>query len=327
MEFITTETRLPVITTNFEEVKKYIEEKRDMYRGIIVTEDTLKESGADLSELIKIRTFIDKFRKEKKKEMSAPITAFENQCKELLAIEAEAENPLAEGIRQFDEERRRKKKEQALKFITGAVTDRGLNAKYAAKLEMKDGYVLLTATAKSVREEIGKEADRLLMEQKQEESDIALIRHTVEKENESLLTNPDAEEFTAMMDRKSVQDILDSVSRRASDIREAQKKAEEKAKADMENARRAMEETKVEIPPVITPSAVRVFQEAASGTGRSDVSIPEKKNISGEMPGQWQITFSVTGSFSRMRELCNFLKKEQFSYSVIEQKTTGGNGL
>ncbi len=327
MEFITTATQLPVITTNFEEVKKYIEGKRDMYKGVIVTEDTLKESRADLSDLIKIRTSIEEFRKSKKKEMLVPITAFENQCKKLLAIEAEAEAPLAAGINKLDEERRQKKRELAKKLIQEAITARGLNTKFASRLELKDSYVLLTATQKGVKTEIGQDADALLALQNAEEENIALIKDTVNKENADLLTALKPGEFASLIDKKPIRDIMELIRCRASDIREAQKLAEERA-------RKAAERAKVETPPVIAQEQmqttntqpVNYVHTTTPSCPNPSAAIPAQTPIAPTAPApsqseeKWNVTFSVSGSFAQMKELCDIIKSKQLIYSILEQK-------
>ena len=76
----------PVIEINFDHLKTTLTETLEKYNGIIVTEETLSGCKATQKELAGVRNKIDRYRIDKKKELSKPITAFENQCKELVAF-------------------------------------------------------------------------------------------------------------------------------------------------------------------------------------------------------------------------------------------------
>ena len=100
---------LPVINMNFEEVKASLIETTEKYKGIIVTEDGLMDCKATQKDLAKIRNDIDSYRKAVKKEMEKPIKEFESQCKELISLVEDAEQPIKEGILLFDNKRREEK--------------------------------------------------------------------------------------------------------------------------------------------------------------------------------------------------------------------------
>lgn len=81
------------ITTNFEEIEANLKMVLADYKGIIVTEDTLKESKKDLAQLRKIIKDIEDSRKAIKREWDKPYTAFETRCK---LLEAMVEEPITE---------------------------------------------------------------------------------------------------------------------------------------------------------------------------------------------------------------------------------------
>ena len=97
---------MPVIEVNFEEVKKALAETLTKYENIVVTEETLSGCKATQKELAGVRTKIDTYRKDKKKALSEPIIAFENQCKELIALIEKAEQPIKDGIKVFDDKKK-----------------------------------------------------------------------------------------------------------------------------------------------------------------------------------------------------------------------------
>lgn len=74
------------IESNLTEIETQLREVADSYKGIIVTEDTIKDSKKDLADLRKIRTSIEDARKEVKKQWEVPYKEFESKCKNLLAI-------------------------------------------------------------------------------------------------------------------------------------------------------------------------------------------------------------------------------------------------
>lgn len=85
--------KLGTIETNFEEIEKNLKITLANYKGIIVTEDTLKESKKDVAELRKLKTSIDNEKKAIKKAWNEPYTEFENKCKELMTL---VDEPIAE---------------------------------------------------------------------------------------------------------------------------------------------------------------------------------------------------------------------------------------
>lgn len=85
--------KLGTIETNFEEIEKNLKTTLANYKGIVVTEDTLKESKKDVAELRKLKTSIDNEKKAIKKAWNEPYTEFENKCKELMTL---VDEPIAE---------------------------------------------------------------------------------------------------------------------------------------------------------------------------------------------------------------------------------------
>jgi len=130
--------QLPIINMNFEEVKASLIETTEKYKGIIVTEEGLKDCKATQKELAGVRNKIDDYRKAIKREMEKPIKEFEGQCKELIGLVEEAEKPIKDGILIFDNKRRDEKKLKALELINECVQALGLEEKYASRLTVLD---------------------------------------------------------------------------------------------------------------------------------------------------------------------------------------------
>ena len=161
---------MPVIQINFEELKENLTASLKKYKNMVVTAETLPACKAQKKELASLRTKVDNYRKTKKKELSEPITAFEAQCKELIALISDAEKPLEEGIQVFDDKKRDAKRNFAQGAILEVVKELGLTEKYAIQLTVLDKYCNLTAKEIDVRNDIEQRGLVLQGEQKKEEA-------------------------------------------------------------------------------------------------------------------------------------------------------------
>ena len=104
-------TALPaVLEFNFEDLKKALAERMELYRGLVVTEDGIKAAKQDRSDLNKLREAIEAKRKEVKKACMAPYTEFEGRVKELVQL---VDAPIAaiDGqLKEYEEKRRAEKR-------------------------------------------------------------------------------------------------------------------------------------------------------------------------------------------------------------------------
>lgn len=104
-------TALPaVLEFNFEDLKKALAERMELYRGLVVTEDGIKAAKQDRADLNKLREAIEAKRKEVKKACMAPYTEFEGRVKELVQL---ADAPIAaiDGqLKEYEEKRRAEKR-------------------------------------------------------------------------------------------------------------------------------------------------------------------------------------------------------------------------
>ena len=104
-------TALPaVLEFNFEDLKKALAERMELYRGLVVTEDGIKAAKQDRADLNKLREAIEATRKEVKKACMAPYTEFEGRVKELVQL---VDAPIAaiDGqLKEYEEKRRADKR-------------------------------------------------------------------------------------------------------------------------------------------------------------------------------------------------------------------------
>lgn len=295
---------LPVINANFEEVKVSLIETMEKYKGIVVTEDGLKDCKATQKDLAKIRNDIDTYRKLIKKEMTAPITEFENKCKELIALVKETETPILEGIAIYDEKRRQEKIDYILDNITIAVNEVGLNEKYAARLNVNDIKFTLNTSLKSIREDINEKAKNLkalqIAEEEKIKSDISIIETTVQASNEGqevvLEVNNYIDKYKNGMPLNGVIQVINNDRRLI----------ETTAKKTLERVEKETKENEVAIPEEIKAPEVKVEEYRDRKVNENEI----KKCF---------YTLKIIHDLDHMRELAKFLKENGFKFEKLDE--------
>lgn len=117
MELKMQEVQFPkVIEFNFEELKKEITEKAELYKNMVYTDDTIKEAKADKATLNKFIKVLEDKRKDVKKECLQPYEEFEKQIKELVAIVDEPVKLIDSQVKEFEEKKKADKLEKIKEF-------------------------------------------------------------------------------------------------------------------------------------------------------------------------------------------------------------------
>lgn len=103
---------IKAIEWNYDELKAELSQKLEDYKGLVYTEEQIKEAKADRAKLNALATAIDSKRKEIKKQCLQPYEAFEAQIKDLLALIKEPVSLIDTQIKDFEEEKKKKKLEE-----------------------------------------------------------------------------------------------------------------------------------------------------------------------------------------------------------------------
>lgn len=143
-----------VFKWNKDEIKTYFEAQLEKYKGLVVTEENYKEMVSAKNEIVKYRTTLDKFCKEKKRELKSSIELFEEEVNEVLKVVYDAEKPLAEQIKYFDEKEAQAKTETINKFIEKMVEKYNVRAEYAEQLQRDKRWLNKTAKMKDIETSI-----------------------------------------------------------------------------------------------------------------------------------------------------------------------------
>lgn len=298
MKKIELNKQLPVITMNFEEVKNSLIDTVKKYKGIIVTEEGLQDCKATQKELAGLRIKIDNYRKEVKKEMSKPIDVFENQCKELIKLIIDAEDPIKKGILVFDNAKKEEKRKVALNIISEVVKEHQLSEKYANQLNVLDKYMNLTAKPSEVKKDIEQRVFILLQEQKRELEMLEIIKDAIENANKDIKTHLKLEDFQNLINMNiPTNKIIREINKRAEIIREAEKPK-----------------------PIETP---KIEDEVKQESVKQPVSIPISPNKE-HLPKESQeeplycIELRVVGTREYIAQLGQYLKDNNYNYTKLK---------
>lgn len=289
MNNLVVNTQIPVITTNFEEVKESLMVNLERYKGIIVTDETLKDCKATQKDLAGLRTKIDKYRKETKSTLQDPIKTFESECKELIALIEEVEKPIKEGISSFDEKRRQEKVLSALDYLRAKMEENELNEKYRLRISIHDIKINLTNSMKSIKEEIDVKVSNLKALQEAELREKTLVQNTITQYintvNEDINTKLTYSEFSKFVeDGWTVDKIMQLINGQVKKIKEAEKQKEVTPVETIEQ--KPVEPVKVKEP---------VTQE------------------------KFFVELKIVGDKYKMGELKNFLMTRNFQHELLKQ--------
>lgn len=120
---------LPV-KTNFEDVEAYLSNLVEKYTGLVVTDENQKDMEKTLREVVSIRTGIQKFEINGKRQLKKPVDDFARQCKNLLAIVNSVEAPLKEQLNVYENKRRDELQAAIGREFTAKADAAGLREEY-----------------------------------------------------------------------------------------------------------------------------------------------------------------------------------------------------
>ncbi len=118
---------LPAITWNYLEVKQWVEDGLQAYKGRVYTNDTITEAKKDRANLNKLATAIDTKRKEMKALYLAPYEQFEMEAKELVNMIKTVSAEIDAQVKAYEDFRRSEKQqfivEQLYKPLIGNLAE------------------------------------------------------------------------------------------------------------------------------------------------------------------------------------------------------------
>lgn len=289
------------ITTNFSAFKLWLNESMEEYKTMEVTEDNLKARKADRLKLTNSIKAINARRIEVGKDFKKPLDAYENECKDAIAIIQKQEIFLKKQTDKFDEAQRQKKRDYFIECLTNVNQDESLPAKYKSRLVQPDWLLNVATTNKKIDKYVTSEFALLKEAYEKELQNMALVENQcVSASNMVGLATPitvydvkgyigDYETMNATEAIVTINSMAtkrkkseDAAVRRAEEQRIA-KEAAEKARAEKEDIRLEME-AKREAEKAKAEEVAKAAKEAALKEELSTAIIEEPEESVGFVP-------------------------------------------
>lgn len=297
----TKENTVKQIDWNFEELKKEITEKAEMYGSLVYTDENIKEAKADRAKLNKFIKVLEDKRKDVKKMMLEPYTQFESQVKELVSIIGEANDNIASQVKAYTEKLREEKREKVKEIYDKAMSVDG--AEGIAEIltfdrVFKESFLNSSTTFKSIVNEIEDLRDR--------------VRHDLE------VINADTGEHQFEMKQAYLKnlDMTEAISVKQQFEENARKKAEYEAKrkAEMEE-RKAREEAEAQ---KVVQAGKQVVVEQQPEETQQEVEATKIVEATVTEERKFTVSFKVYGTQKQLRELKEFLTSNNIEYGPIQ---------
>lgn len=190
------------VTTNFEEVKQNLKAITEKYKGLVVTDQNQKDMEKTLREVVSLRTSIQKFEVNGKRQLRRPMDQFADACKELLKIVNEAERPLREQLDAYEARRQEGVTKVILHKYEEMALDAGIREEFRS-CDILSKWMNKTAKLKDTYEDIARLVSEQAAAQKQHDDlkelrnsrrELALLQ--IEKANRDYaLATPITEDF------------------------------------------------------------------------------------------------------------------------------------
>lgn len=200
------ETKPAEVKFNFEEISNHLNSVLKQYEGIVVTEDTVKDGKKVIAELRKGKKSLDDFRKKTKKELTAPVKAFEDKCKELSKKFDEVINPIVEQADQFEENRKAEKK-----IEVGKVIKIVCELKHIDDLPLDEKYLNKSMTLKAIKEDLISVANQMLLEKANHKKNVALIEGRIDLANAKYGVTMVKEPYVSILEYENIDTILNKI--------------------------------------------------------------------------------------------------------------------
>lgn len=257
------------IDANFQQVKDWLTSAMADYANLVIVEDDIANAKNVRAEIRKVSDAIDSQRKTVKKLWNEPYTAFEQKCKELVAICDKASGNLDGQIKSFENKAKEEKLARLKAFWNENCGESGMYATFEAIQNPK--WANTGFKEEAAQEEISRTIAQIA-------EDIDTIR------------GMDSEFYASLVDEYSKSRDLRAVLQLQKTL-EARKAAEE--------ARRAREAIKSEI---IAPKVENAPQVANIA---SDTKLEQKASAQPESKSAkiYTLVFQVSGTVHQMNQL------------------------
>ena len=150
---------LPTIQWNYPEVKQWVEDGLQAYKGIVYTEDTITQAKKDRATLNKLATAIDTKRKEMKALYLQPYENFEKEAKELIAMIKAVGSEIDAQVKGYEEFRKKEKQAKVQEMYAAMIGPLSELVPYDRLHNPK--WLNVTTSMSTISEDMGRTIDRI----------------------------------------------------------------------------------------------------------------------------------------------------------------------
>lgn len=276
---------IPQAIENIQYLRQELAARLDYYKGVIVTEDTIKDAKADRANLNKLKAAIDDQRKEVKRQTMALYEPLEKECKELLSMIDEPIGVIDSQLKAFDEQKKAAKYQALTEFFAK------VNTLDFVKIESVLNPKWANATAKldALKDEMSGNIQRIV-------DDYAEIKKLYA---DSTMLTAILQRFEQTRDKSAALAYAAEIERREKAEQERkEREAAEKARREQEQREAAQiqrQPDEVVLNPTIAPAPAEPAPEPIG-----------------------QATFRVVGTRSQLRALAAYMRENGIKYEVLK---------
>lgn len=139
---------------NFADIKAALSSRIENYVGLVVTDENLKDMEKTQKGIASLRTKINKFRVQVKRDLEKPYQQFEVQISELVNLVESVEKPIKDQLEVYENKRRDQKSIMVQAIINEVSQQLGLEEKYSSQIVVADKYLNRTTTKKEIVEDV-----------------------------------------------------------------------------------------------------------------------------------------------------------------------------
>lgn len=228
MELKVTELQIPgKISFNYEDLKRELTEKVNVYASMVYTDDQIQAAKADRANLNRLKKALNDERIRQEKDFMQPFNQFKAQVKELCSIIDTATASVDKQVKEFEEQQKQDKLLKIKEYFDGAfIYGEAVNKKIPFEKILDSKWLNASVSMKSIQEAIDAKMEQMA-------KDLAVI---------------DSLPSYAFEARECYMDTLD-LARAVSEAHRLQEQAEKKAAWEAEQQKRKEESAAVHIKP------------------------------------------------------------------------------
>ena len=215
-----------IVSFNYDEIDKYLDEVLKKYGGLLFTDETVAECKKTMAELKKGKKSLNDFKIKTKKLLTEDITKFEDQCKKLSTKFDTVIDPIGAQADAFEVKRKEDKRTEIQTLINTLTDERFLEYKYSSQLIVTEQMLNKGTKIKVITLELTQQADLLLSQQNIEEANIERIRMKIELSTSVYDVPLSDTHYIDMLEYKDVYEIMQLITHDAEALQKRFKEIE-----------------------------------------------------------------------------------------------------